>query len=289
MVMIEIFLLEQLITFAKCGTLSKAAEELHITQPALSRSMRKLEDAFGVSLFDREKSKIFLNETGKVAVRYAEKVLEADREMVDRTVAFDRSMRTIVVGSCAALPVNTLMPLLQDRFNGKAITTEISADDRLLAGLKKRVYQLVILHEYPADNNIFCQKYIDEQLYITLPSDHALASRKTLAFADLEGMSILAHGSSGFWLDRCRQNLKNTKLLIQDSIDMLHELLESSSLPAFNSDRAVEYGYESQGRVTIPLTDEAAHVTYYLACLDSEKAKYRSIFHAVRSPSVRGK
>ena len=287
--MIEIFLLEQLITFAKCGTLSKAAEELHITQPALSRSMRKLEDAFGVSLFDREKSKIFLNETGKVAVRYAEKVLEADREMVDRTVAFDRSMRTIVVGSCAALPVNTLMPLLQDRFNGKAITTEISADDRLLAGLKKRVYQLVILHEYPADNNIFCQKYIDEQLYITLPSDHALASRKTLAFADLEGMSILAHGSSGFWLDRCRQNLKNTKLLIQDSIDMLHELLESSSLPAFNSDRAVEYGYESQGRVTIPLTDEAAHVTYYLACLDSEKAKYRSIFHAVRSPSVRGK
>ena len=289
MVMIEIFLLEQLITFAKCGTLSKAAEELHITQPALSRSMRKLEDAFGVSLFDREKSKIFLNETGKVAVRYAEKVLEADREMVDRTVAFDRSMRTIVVGSCAALPVNTLMPLLQDRFNGKAITTEISADDRLLAGLKKRVYQLVILHEYPADNNIFCQKYIDEQLYITLPSDHAIASRKTLAFADLEGMSILAHGSSGFWLDRCRQNLKNTKLLIQDSIDMLHELLESSSLPAFNSDRAVEYGYESQGRVTIPLTDEAAHVTYYLACLDSEKAKYRSIFHAVRSPSVRGK
>ncbi len=287
--MVEIFLLEQLVTFAKCGTLSKAAEELHITQPALSRSMKKLEDAFGVSLFDREKSKIFLNETGKVAVQYAEKVLEADCEMVERTVAFDRSKRTIVVGSCAALPINTLMPLLQERFSGKVITTEISPDDNLINGLKKRIYQLAVLHEHPLDNNIFCQRYTDEQLYITLPLNHALASQETLTFADLEGMSILAHGSSGFWLDICKQNLKKTKLLIQDSIDMLHELLDSSSLPAFNSNRAMEYGYESSKRVTIPLTDEAAHTTYYLACLDSEKSKYNSIFNAVRSAIIRGK
>ena len=47
--MIEIFLLEQLVAFSACGTLSRAAEELHITQPALSRSMKKLETAFGVS------------------------------------------------------------------------------------------------------------------------------------------------------------------------------------------------------------------------------------------------
>ena len=116
--MVEIFLLEQLVTFAKYGTLSRAAEELHITQPALSRSMKKLENEFGVSLFDREKSKIFLNDTGKTAVQYAEKVLEADLEMIERTIAFDRNMRTIVLGSCAALPINTLMPILQERFSG---------------------------------------------------------------------------------------------------------------------------------------------------------------------------
>ena len=287
--MVEIFLLEQLSAFARCGSLSKAAEELHITQPALSRSMKKLEDAFGVSLFYREKSKILLNETGKIAVQYAEKVLEANREMVDRTIAFDRSMRTVVLGSCAALPINTLMPLLQEYFNGKAITTEITGDGNLITGLKKRIYQLVIIHELPVDNNIFCQRYLDEQLYITLPLNHPLVSREALTFADLEGMSILAHGNSGFWLDICKQNLKRAKLLVQDSIDMLHELLDSSSLPAFNSNRAIEYGYESLQRVTIPLIDEAAHATYYLACLDSEKSKYTSVFNAVRSAIIRGK
>ena len=61
--MIEIYLLEQLAAFAKHGTLSKAAEELLISQPALSRSMKKLEEEFGVTLFAREDKKISLNET----------------------------------------------------------------------------------------------------------------------------------------------------------------------------------------------------------------------------------
>ena len=51
--MIDIFLLEQLDAFARTGTLSRAAEELHITQPALSRNMKKLEATLGVSLFNR--------------------------------------------------------------------------------------------------------------------------------------------------------------------------------------------------------------------------------------------
>lgn len=45
--MIELYLLEQLAAFSRRGTLSGAAEELHISQPALSQSMKKLEEGFG--------------------------------------------------------------------------------------------------------------------------------------------------------------------------------------------------------------------------------------------------
>lgn len=279
--MIEIFLLEQLVTYAKYGTLSKAAEELHITQPALSRSMKKLESEFGVSLFHREKSKIFLNETGKIATEYAKKVLDANCEMIEKTVQFDRSIRTVTVGSCAFLPINMLMPLLQKQFPQKSVTFEIANDSKLISELKNHTCQLAILHVQPDDKNIFYQRYFDEHLYISLPKSNPLASRKQLSFADLSEMSILAHNNSGFWIDICKDNLKNSKLLIQDSIDTLHELIDYSSLPAFHSDRAVEYGYNTDGRVTIPLTDTAAHVTYYLACLETEKSKYHSIFNGI--------
>ena len=53
MIMIDNYLLEELITFAKYKTLAKTAAELNITQPTVTRGMQKLEDELGVHLFDR--------------------------------------------------------------------------------------------------------------------------------------------------------------------------------------------------------------------------------------------
>lgn len=64
--MIELEQLKQLIAFATYGTLSKAAEELYISQPALSHSIQKLEKTLGVELFDRKKNKMELNQNGKL-------------------------------------------------------------------------------------------------------------------------------------------------------------------------------------------------------------------------------
>ena len=97
--LIESYLLEQFEAVARCGTLLKASEELHISQPSLSRSMKKLEEELGVSLFKRENSKISLNETGKLAADYARREMEANREMVERVWAFDRSQRTVTLTS----------------------------------------------------------------------------------------------------------------------------------------------------------------------------------------------
>ncbi len=156
--MIEIYLLEQLVAFAKHGTLLRVAEELHITQPALSRSMKKIEEQLGVQIFDRQNSKISLNETGRLAADYAARVLQADREMIERVTAFDRSRRTISIGSCAPFPLQEMIPVLQDNMIGMAITSEIiDEDERLITGLKNRTYQLVILHEKAEYDDIFCQ------------------------------------------------------------------------------------------------------------------------------------
>ena len=65
--MLDLLELEQLAAFAEYGTLSKAAQELHISQPTLTRTMKRLEEEFGVPLFVRGKNKIELNETGAEA------------------------------------------------------------------------------------------------------------------------------------------------------------------------------------------------------------------------------
>jgi len=88
--MIELEQLKQLIAFATHGTLSKAAEELYISQSALSRSIQKLEKTLGAELFDRKKNKMELNENGKTVIQYAEKILNLVDEMEEKLIKIIR-------------------------------------------------------------------------------------------------------------------------------------------------------------------------------------------------------
>lgn len=69
----EIYQLRQLAAFAEYGTLSEAAEKLYLSQPALSRNMRKLEEDIGVPLFIRSKNKLELNENGRLVLPFTQK------------------------------------------------------------------------------------------------------------------------------------------------------------------------------------------------------------------------
>ena len=114
--MIEIYLLEQLVAVDKSGTLSAAAEHLHMTQPALSKSMQKLENLIEITLFERKKNKISINETGELAAELAEQILKQEENMLTRLRHFDNSRHTISLGSCAPIPIAEIVPLLSQNF-----------------------------------------------------------------------------------------------------------------------------------------------------------------------------
>lgn len=285
--MIENYLLEQFIAFAEAGTLSKAAERLHISQPSLSRSMHKLEDEFGVALFNRSNSKISLNQNGQLAVKYARRALDANREMINQVTMFDRSQRTISVGACTPFPSRELLPVLQEHLPDKAISTEINDDNQLITGLKKHNFQIIILHQDPHDPKLFCQRFLQENLYISVPEDSPLASKKSVQLRELRDLRILIDGNVGFWRKIVLTELNEKNLLTQDNIDALGELVDASTLPVFNTDQLIARGYVPKGRVSIPINDAITHVTYWLTTLYDEQKKYRPIFNDVRGKTLK--
>ena len=71
----ELTQLEYFLEVARRQHITQAAEALNITQPALSKTIARLEDDLGVKLFDREGKGIRLNEYGQTALHYAERIL----------------------------------------------------------------------------------------------------------------------------------------------------------------------------------------------------------------------
>lgn len=284
--MIEIYLLEQLAAFAKHGTLSKAAEELHISQPALSRSMKKLEADLGVQLFVRENKKLLLNETGKLAAALARSQVDQNREMIGRIVAFDRNLHSVRIGACAPQPMAQLMPVLQAHFGDMTISSELVYGERLMNGLKNGAYQIAILREPSDDADVFCQRYIEEHLYVALPKKHPLAKKESVTFSDLAGEKFLLYQHIGFWKSVCEDYMQDTTFLVQPDRDTFYDLVLNTDYPAFSSDAILAEADPPEGRVAIPIDEEKARYTFYVACRSEDKKKYAAFFNSIRSEII---
>ena len=150
--MIELEQLKQLISFKKYGTLSKAAEELYISQPALSRSIQKLEKTLGVELFDRKKNKMELNQNGKTVIQYAEKIFNLVDEMEEKVNKNNQIQNNFSIGSCAPAPLWDMISLFGRFYPEKYVLHKIENNLQLFEKLKNGSYQMIILSE-PIDNS----------------------------------------------------------------------------------------------------------------------------------------
>ena len=195
--MIEIGQVEQLLAVSKYGTLSKAAEALHISQPALSRAMQKLEEELQVPIFDREKNRITLNATGKVAVDYAQKVLFSANDMIARVREYDRMTHTISIGSCAPAPLWDLVPYASKIYEDMAISSEIKMPDILLSGLENDLYTAVVLNEIPDSKELWYPMHLETQ-----PHTHFILQDNREVFMDLTQNSTLPTFISNLSIER---------------------------------------------------------------------------------------
>lgn len=275
--MIELYELRQFTAFAESGTLSEAAKILHLSQPALSRNMKKLEDDLGIILFERTKNKIALNENGKYVYELARKLLEDADSLAAKARDYDRRSRTIALGVCAPAPVWKLAPIISNLFPHMTLQTEQDDENRLLMDLDNNIYQLVVTHEKPDGKRYFSKVCGKESLMFALPKGHKYVRRKTLSFAEMNGENMLLMPDIGFW-GFVKDRMPDSRFLTQSDRFSFNELVQASSLPSFSSDLAEKFTDVPDGRTKVPISDEEAAVTYYLVCKADRKKMYSSLF-----------
>lgn len=285
--MIEIHLLEQLVAFTETGTLSAAAQKLHTSQPALTRSMKKLEEQLGVPLFIRGKNHLLLNETGKVAAEYAARVLKEEEYFEEKVISYDRSLHTINIGYCAPVPQRILTPLINSIFEGMTISADMTDDKNFLKKLETGTYQLALTHEKPADEHFYAKKCGHEDLYIALRPSDPLTFYPEVHLKDLDGKSILLLTRIGFWRYTAHAKTPNTRYLLQIDEDSFNELAENSDFPCFSSSYYLRRGRTQPGRINVRLADPECHTDYYLVCLQSEKKRFQKLFDSVHENTIR--
>ena len=140
----DITALEYFRVIAGMGSLTKAAERLHVTQPAMSAMLKKLEDELGVQLFDRTPNRIYLNETGEIALVHVNNILRNVEQMKSDLLSAARRSLNISIAFCDPGVRWYSVP----RFS--VAHPEVQVSDDLYEGgdtvklLEERVYDLVV-------------------------------------------------------------------------------------------------------------------------------------------------
>lgn len=276
--MIELYVLRQFVAFADAGTLSEAADILHLSQPALSRNMKKLEEDLDITLFERKKNRMQLNKNGDYVLDLARKLLEDADAFTTKARDFDRKNHTISLGVCAPAPMWLLTPLITNTYPHMSLQTQIEQSDRLLSGLCNDSYQMIVLPEKPDETKYFSKACGQEHLMFALPKGHRYAKRKKLSFSDMNGENMLLMPDIGFW-SFVMDKMPESRFLKQSDRYSFNELVQASSLPSFVTDLSEKYRMTPPGRIYVPISDEDATVTYYLVCKQEKEREFKVLLN----------
>ena len=156
----DIQLFRTFLLVAKLLNITRAAEQLNFTQPAVTAQIRTLEGHFGVPLFERVGKKLSLTYAGRELLIQAEKLLEAYSNMHAALQTLSDSAEVIKFGSSTAMASYVLPPILRD-FNARGIKGTVSIEictflADTVKGLLENTYDMALLHDH-VDNSYLLQ------------------------------------------------------------------------------------------------------------------------------------
>jgi DNA-binding transcriptional LysR family regulator len=190
--------LRQLQVFEKVAShlnYSRAAEELYLSQPAVSMQIKQLEENLGLPLFEQMGKRIFLTEAGREVLHYSRSILQ---QLAEMEAVFDE-MKGPGQGKLILSVVNTanyFTPQLLARFcrqhPGINVILQVANRDAVLKQLADNTTDLAIMGQPPEGLDIIAESFMENPLVVIAAPGHPLAKLGKVEFAQLAQETFLS-------------------------------------------------------------------------------------------------
>lgn len=231
----EVDQLRYFLRVAERGNFTRAAEELMISQPALSRSIQKLEEELGQPVFERKTRSVALTEAGKLLQSRAQQVLTllADTKA---EISDDGQSGQIRVGAIPTIAPFFLPDLLRQfsaEFPKASLIVQEDTTDHLLKRCTQGEIDLAIIALPVPAKYLEVEELFEEELFLVLPPDHPLVNKPHIRLNDIKSYPFVlldeAHCLSDNIVSFCRQRSFHPVAVEQTSqLAMVQELVSLS-------------------------------------------------------------
>lgn len=191
----DIRLLKYFVATAQTGNITRAAEQLHITQPTLSRQLKELETSLQLDLLHRDHKQITLTEAGILFMHRAKEIIALEertlRELKEQKGQLAGTIGIGCVETCASVLLAELLQAF--RKEHPSVRFEIySADSNdIKEKLDRGILDLgILLEPVEAAKYDFFHLPCSETWGVVLPTEHPLADREFLTKEDIKGLPL---------------------------------------------------------------------------------------------------
>src|SRR5919204_957648 len=174
---------------------SRAAEQLGVTQPAVSLQVRSLEQRLGQTLLDRSGRRVEPTEAGRRLYRDAQRMLTLERQLLEDVAGeAEGPLRGQLAIGASTGPGGTVVPVLLCQFAEAhpEVTVDLSISDTqtIVDLVARRELELGVVGATPRNRSVAYEPFFRDEVVLVCPPDHRFAGR-TLALEDLRGEPLI--------------------------------------------------------------------------------------------------
>jgi DNA-binding transcriptional LysR family regulator len=196
-------------TVARLLSFTKAAESLHMTQPAVTFQVRQLEEYFNTRLFDRTHNRISLTEAGDRVYQYADRIFELYTEMENAVREMTGEISgSLTIGASTTIAEYMLPALLGDfraQYPEVSIHLKVSNTEGIVSMVENNTIDLGVVEAPVSNKNLVVDECRKDQLVAIMPPGHAMSDQKAVLLKDLLDYPFI-----------CREEGSGTREVIND-------------------------------------------------------------------------
>ncbi len=167
---------------------TRAAEELHLTQPAVSMQIKQLESSVGLSLFEQLGKRVFMTQAGETMLRHAQTIIRhlgIAQEEMDELKGVDSGRLRIAVASTVNYFATRLLATFTRLHPSVQITLDVTNRETLLQKLEDNQPDVVLMGKPPKDLDLDADAFMDNPLIMIARPDHPLSKHRPIALKEL--------------------------------------------------------------------------------------------------------
>jgi len=186
--------MEVLAAAARTGSYTRAAQVLHLTQPAVSMQIRQLEEQAGLPLFEPVGRGVALTDAGRALLDYAQRIIalveEAD-EVITAMRGGNRGRLSLAVASTANQFASRILAAFVAEHPGVTVSLEVTNRETVLKRLVDNVPDLAVMGEVPAELGLVAEPFMANPLVVIAATDHPLRAQAEASGAELPLATVI--------------------------------------------------------------------------------------------------